>query len=106
MGQRKWVSVAKADELKPGQYKSIEVEGEPIAVFNLNGEFYAISDVCTHDGGILTGGTLEGKVITCPRHGAQFDITTGQVLRMPAVEPLPTYETRVEGNYVQVLFED
>jgi len=101
----RWVKVAKAEELKPGEYRSVEIEGELVAVFNLDGRFYAIGDVCTHDGGILTGGTVEGRVITCPRHGAQFDITTGEVVRMPAFEPLPTYEVRVEGGEVQVLFE-
>lgn len=102
----KWVAVAKVAELKPGEYKSVEIEGELVAVFNLDGKFYAIGDVCTHDGGILTGGSVEGKVITCPRHGAQFDITTGEVVRMPAFSPVPTYETRIEGEEVQVLFEE
>ena len=106
MGERKWVPVAKTSELAaPGSYKIIEIEDELIAVFNVDGKYYAIQDVCTHDGGILTGGEVQGKVITCPRHGAQFDITTGAVLRMPAVEPVPTYETRVEGDEIQVLFE-
>jgi len=104
-GQRKWITILKSEELKPGEYKSVQVEGELIAVFNYNGKFYAIGDVCTHDGGILTGGTVEGRVITCPRHGAQFDITTGEVIRMPAFAPVPTYEVRVEGNAVQLLFE-
>lgn len=104
-GQRKWITIAKTDALKPGQYKSFQVEGELIAVFNLNGRYYAIGDVCTHDGGILTGGSVEGKVITCPRHGAQFDITSGEVLRMPAFAPVPTYEVRTEGNDLQLLFE-
>ena len=104
-GQRKWITIAHAHELKPGQYKSVQVEGELIAVFNFNGRLYAIGDVCTHDGGILTGGTVDGRVITCPRHGAQFDITTGEVLRMPAFTPVPTYEVRAEGNDVQLLFE-
>lgn len=101
----RWVTVAKTDELAPGQHKKLEIDGEPIAVFNIDGRFYAIQDVCTHDGGVLTGGTVEGSVITCPRHGAQFDITTGEVLRMPAFEPLPTYEVRIEGDEVQILWE-
>ena len=101
----RWITVAKVNELAPGQYKTLEIDGEPIAVFNIDGKFYAIQDVCTHDGGVLTGGTVEGSIITCPRHGAQFDITTGAVLRMPAFEPLPTYEVRVEGDEVQILFE-
>ena len=104
-GPRKWITIAKTDELKPCEHKSVQVEGELIAVFNLNGKFYGIGDVCTHDGGILTGGTVDGKVITCPRHGAQFDITTGEVLRMPAFAPVSTFEVRVEGQDVQLLFE-
>lgn len=102
----RWVTVAKASGLEPGGHLTVEVDGEPIAVFHIDGKFYAIQDVCTHDGGVLTGGELRGTVITCPRHGAQFDLTTGAVLRMPAVEPVPTYEVRVEGDDVQVLFED
>lgn len=102
---RKWVTVAQEGELQPGQYKSVEIEDQVVAVFNVEGEFYATDDVCTHDGGILTGGELNGKVITCPRHGAKFDVTSGEVRQMPAFEPISTYETRVEDGDVQVLFE-
>jgi 3-phenylpropionate/trans-cinnamate dioxygenase ferredoxin subunit len=105
-GQRKWITVFKASEVKPGQHKNIEIEGDLIAVFNLGGKFHAIANVCTHDGGILTGGELNGKIITCPRHGAQFDITNGDVLRMPAFERVPSYEVRVEGDDVRVLYEN
>jgi len=105
MGQRKWVKVMKSGDLNPGQHKTVEIEGEPIAVFNLDGNLYAIADLCTHDGGTLTGGELNGKVITCPRHGAQFDITTGSVLRMPAFESVPSYDVRVEEDDIQVLYE-
>ncbi len=101
-----WITVAKVEELKePGSYKAVEINEERIAVFNVEGRYYAIQDVCTHDGGILTGGEVHGKVITCPRHGAQFDLTTGAVLRMPAVEPIQTYPVRVQGDEVQVLLE-
>ncbi len=105
MGQRRWVTLFKTSDLNPGQHKTVEIQGEPIAVFNLNGRFYAIANLCTHDGGILTGGEWKGKIITCPRHGAQFDITTGSVLRMPAFESVPNYEVRIEGDLVQVLYE-
>jgi len=105
MGQRKWVTVFKPGDVSPGQHKTVEIDGDPIAIFNLNGKFYAIANLCTHDGGILTGGELKGKIITCPRHGAQFDITTGSVLRMPAFESVPSYDVRVEGESVQVLYE-
>ena len=105
MGQRKWVTAFNTSDVTPGQHKTIEIDGDPIAVFNLNGKFYAIADMCTHDSGTLTGGEVTGKIITCPRHGAQFDITTGSVLRMPAFESVPSYETRVEDDAVQVLYE-
>jgi len=99
------VKVAQISEIVPSAFKTVEIEGEPIAVFNINGEFYAIQDVCTHDGGILTGGIVNGYIIECPRHGAQFDIKTGTVLRMPAVEPIKTYPVKVEGQEIFVLFE-
>jgi 3-phenylpropionate/trans-cinnamate dioxygenase ferredoxin subunit len=103
---RRFITVAKTNEIIPNAPKRVDVQGEPIALFFYEGKHYAIADVCTHDGGILTGGTVQGKVITCPRHGAQFDITTGAVLRMPAFVPVQTYETRVEDGEVQILFEE
>ena len=99
------MKVAQTSEIAPGTFKTVEIEGELIAVFNINGELYAIQDVCTHDGGILTGGKVNGYIVECPRHGAQFDIKTGMVLRMPAVEPIKTYPVKVEGQEVFVLFE-
>ena len=94
----KLIKVAKTNELGPGQYKSVEIEGERIALFNVEGKFYALKDVCTHDSGILTGGTLRGHTIECPRHGAQFDVRTGAVVRMPAYVGVETYSVQVEGN--------
>jgi len=98
----KWVDVAPADELQPGMWRPIELDGTPVAVFNLDGAFFAIEDVCTHDGGILTGGAIEGDVIICPRHGARFSIRTGEVLAPPAYEDVATFPVRVEGGMVQV----
>ena len=71
-----------------------------IVVINVDGEFYAVEDVCTHDGGPLGEGKLEGCQLVCPRHGARFDVRTGAALTMPAFEPAPTYEVRVEGDDV------
>jgi 3-phenylpropionate/trans-cinnamate dioxygenase ferredoxin subunit len=73
-----------------------------VAVFNLDGELYAIEDVCTHDGGILTGGPVEGDEIVCPRHGARFSIRTGEALTPPAFEPTATFPLRVENGEIQV----
>lgn len=97
-----WVTVAKVGELAPGQWRTIDVDGTPIAVFNLDGEYYAIEDVCTHDGGQLTGGTVEGAEIVCPRHGARFCIKTGAALCAPAYEPTATFPVRVENGEIQV----
>ena len=69
-----------------------------VVVVNLDGEFFAVEDVCTHDGGPLGEGKLAGCELICPRHGARFDVRTGDATRMPAFEPVPTYEVRVENG--------
>lgn len=97
-----WVDVAPQHEFAAGAWRSLDVDGTLVAVFNLDGEHYAIEDVCTHDGGILTGGALEGEQIVCPRHGARFSIKTGKVLSPPAYEDVATFPLRVEGGMIQV----
>jgi len=97
-----WVSVARAGELAPGQWKSVDVDGAQVAVFNLDGGYYAIEDVCTHDGGQLTGGSVEGAEIICPRHGARFCIKTGAALTAPAYEAAATFPVRIENGVVEV----
>jgi 3-phenylpropionate/trans-cinnamate dioxygenase ferredoxin component len=97
-----WTDVAPEDEIAPGAWRSVDLDGTEVAVFNLDGAWYAIENVCTHDGGILTGGAIEGDVIICPRHGAQFSIRTGEVLAPPAYEDVPTFPVRVHGGIVQV----
>jgi 3-phenylpropionate/trans-cinnamate dioxygenase ferredoxin subunit len=97
-----WVDVAPAEALPPGQWRSLDVDGVQVAVFNVGGRFCAIEDLCTHDGGILTGGSVEDDVIVCPRHGARFRICTGEVLAPPAYEDVPTYPVRLHGGMVQV----
>ncbi len=98
----KYVRVAGVDEIPPGTKKIVEVDGALVVVVNLDGEFYAVEDVCTHDGGPLGEGRLEDGVIICPRHGARFDVRTGDALSLPAFEPVPTYEVKVEGGDVLV----
>jgi 3-phenylpropionate/trans-cinnamate dioxygenase ferredoxin subunit len=97
-----WIDVAGVDELAPGTFRVVEVEGALIAVFSLGGGYYAMEDVCTHDGGTLTGGDIEGEEIVCPRHGARFSIKTGEVLAPPAYEPVSTFPVRVHEGRVQV----
>jgi 3-phenylpropionate/trans-cinnamate dioxygenase ferredoxin subunit len=97
-----FVTVAKVGEIPEGGVKIVRVEDELLAIFHVEGAYYALNDVCTHDGGPLAEGPLEGHVIECPRHGARFDIRTGAVLCMPATAPVPTHETRVVGDEIQV----
>jgi 3-phenylpropionate/trans-cinnamate dioxygenase ferredoxin subunit len=95
-----WVRVCATDELLPGEYRVVYDGDTPIAVFNLDGDLYAIEDLCTHDGGELTGGIVEGHEVECPRHGARFDIRTGVALTPPAYEPTPKFPVKVEGGAV------
>ena len=97
-----WTDVAKVEEIPPGTWKTLYLNEELIAVINLEGEFYAIQDRCTHDNGILTGGEIEGDQIICPRHGAAFCIKTGEVTCPPAYEDILTFPTRVVDDTVQV----
>ncbi|MEO5624170.1 MAG: non-heme iron oxygenase ferredoxin subunit [Dokdonella sp.] len=95
-----WIRVCATIDLLPGEYRVVYDGDTPIAVFNLDGELYAIEDVCTHDGGELTGGIIEGHEIECPRHGARFDIRTGAVLCPPAYEPTAKFPVKVDDGVV------
>ncbi len=97
-----WVDVGKAEGIVPGHPAHIELDGTSIAVFKLEDGFHAIEDVCTHDGGHLTGGCVEGDQIVCPRHGARFSIKTGEALTAPAYEPTAIFPVRIEKGIVQV----
>jgi 3-phenylpropionate/trans-cinnamate dioxygenase ferredoxin subunit len=97
-----WVEVAKEGEIAPGGYKVVDVDGAMVALFNLDGRYYAIDDVCTHDGESLSGGTVQGEEIVCPRHGARFNILTGAVTAPPAYEAVHVFPVRVEGGRVLV----
>jgi 3-phenylpropionate/trans-cinnamate dioxygenase ferredoxin subunit len=97
-----FVPVAKTTELPDPGRKLVELEDRVIALFHVGGRFFAIDDVCTHDGGPLSEGTLDGFTIACPRHGAKFDIRSGEALTMPATQPTAAYEVKVEGGVVYV----
>jgi 3-phenylpropionate/trans-cinnamate dioxygenase ferredoxin subunit len=97
-----WVDVAKVEDFPPGTVRTVEIEGTPIAVFNLNGHYHAIEDVCTHEAETLSDGEVEGEEIVCPRHGAHFSIVTGAALSPPAYEPVTTFAVQVEGGMVMV----
>ncbi len=100
-----FVTVARTADIPPGRVKYVEVEDYQLAICNVDGEFYCIEDVCTHDGGRLDQGGLMGAVIECPRHGARFDVRTGKVLRMPAVVPIETFPLQVEGDAIKVALD-
>ena len=97
-----WIQVAPAASIANGDYAQIEIDGSLVAVFNVSGEFYAIDDICTHDGGELAGGAMDGDVVICPRHGARFCLRTGAALTPPAYEPVRTYATRIMNGIVEV----
>ena len=97
-----FVTVAKTDDIPAGETRTCAVNGKELAVCNVSGTFYAIDDVCTHDGGPLGEGYLEGDQIECPRHGARFDVKTGKALTLPAVMPVNAYPVRIQGDDVQV----
>lgn len=98
------VAVGKVADTPPGTISVHESGGVRIALCNVNGRFYAIDDVCTHDGGPLDQGELQGELVECPRHGAKFDVTTGRAVVLPAVRPVRTYPVRVDGDDVMVDF--
>ncbi|TAK59954.1 MAG: non-heme iron oxygenase ferredoxin subunit [Dehalococcoidia bacterium] len=97
-----FVSVAKVSETPAGTISVHEVGDLRIALCNVNGRFYAIDDVCTHDGGPLDQGELQGQLVECPRHGAKFDVTDGRAVVLPAVRPVKTYAVQVDGDDVRV----
>ncbi|MFA7095614.1 MAG: non-heme iron oxygenase ferredoxin subunit [Gammaproteobacteria bacterium] len=97
-----WVDVASVGEFAPGTWRVVDIDGAMIAVFNLDGEYYAIDAVCTHEYEMLTEGEVEGDEIVCPRHSARFNIKTGEALTPPAYEPVATFPVRVENGRVQV----
>lgn len=97
-----WVKVSEVGELAPGEKKQIDLDGVEVALFNVEGEYFCIEDICTHDGAPLCRGRFFGEEITCPRHGARFSVKTGVALSMPAVEPTETYPVKIEGSDIKI----
>ena len=97
-----FVKVGKLQDVPPGSAKVYELNGRPVAVCNVDGDLYAVDDVCTHDEGSLDQGELEGFEIECPRHGARFDVRSGEVTALPAVLPVDTFKLRVQGDDVEI----
>lgn len=97
-----FTAVAKVGDIPEGGSKVVRYDDVDVAVFMVDGKYYALEDVCTHDGGPLAEGELDGCEIECPRHGARFDVRDGSVKAMPATAPVPTYTVRIEGDDIQL----
>ena len=100
--QIEYVPVAEAGEVLNGERIYVQIDNMAMVVFNLAGTFFAIGDVCSHDGNSLDDAPLEGNEVVCPRHGARFDVRNGKALCLPAVEDIPAYPVRVVDGQIEV----
>ena len=98
----RWMEVAREGERAPCEFKLIETDETELALFNVEGALCCIEDICTHDGGNLVEGDFDGHVVTCPRHGAKFDVCSGAALCLPAVVPTRTFPVRTRDGVVEV----
>lgn len=101
----RYVKVVKVNEMPAGTARAFQADGKAIALFNVDGKFCAIDNTCTHRGGPLAEGAVEGDVVTCPWHGAQFKVTSGEVLGPPAPQGVKSFHVRVTGDDVEVEIE-
>jgi 3-phenylpropionate/trans-cinnamate dioxygenase ferredoxin component len=97
-----FVKVASTSEIPSDKMKSVQYKGQAVCLANISGNYYAIRNVCTHMGGPLAQGKLEGRVVECPWHGSRFDLATGEVKKGPAQPPEPAFEVKVEGTNVLI----
>lgn len=97
-----FVKVAETKDIQPSQMIAVDVNGEKVCLSKVNGKYYAIGNICTHMGGPLAEGKLEGYIVQCPWHGSRFDIRSGEVVRPPATRPEPTYEVKIENNNILI----
>ena len=104
MGDQKvdFVPVASKEELGKGERLVIEVEGNPIVIFNVDDKYYAIDGICSHDEEELAEGSLDGFELTCPRHGGRFDIRDGSVLALPAFQDVNSYPVELRGDEIVI----
>ena len=97
-----FTKVATTDEVPPGVMRKVTVDGVDVVLANADGKYYAIGDVCTHEGGPLDEGTFHGNEVECPWHGSRFDLRSGEVTQGPADTPVPGFEVMVEGNIILI----
>lgn len=98
--------LAAVDEVAPGEIQQYKVEDRFVALCNVNGEFHAFEDICTHQFSHLSEGEFTGSEVKCPLHGAKFDVTSGAAKSLPAVKPVPIHEVKVEDGYVYVALNE
>jgi len=105
MGQ--WYAVAKTKDIRPGEVKRVELQGKEIGIYEVDGEYYAISDICSHEYARLSEGEFypDEYLVECPLHGSQFDIRTGRPRSLPAVRPVPVYQIRVNGDDLEIYLD-
>lgn len=97
-----FIPIAQIEDLNSGERMFVEIDELPIVVFNIANQLYAIADICSHDDGPLGDGDLDGFEITCPRHGARFDIRDGKATSLPAIVDIPAYPTRIVNGQIEV----
>jgi 3-phenylpropionate/trans-cinnamate dioxygenase ferredoxin subunit len=97
-----WISVFSVDDIEDGQHRVVDIDDTEVVIFKVDNDFFAIENVCSHDGGEIASGDLENGEIICPRHGARFCIKTGDVKSPPAYEGVESYAVRIENNIVQI----
>ena len=97
-----FIKAACVDEIQPGKMKRVDIDGHRILLVNVNGNFYATDDTCTHEDASLSTGFLKGELVKCPLHGSRFNVRTGEVLEDPAEDNLTTYPVRIEDNDILI----
>ena len=97
-----FVKVAETKDIPPGEMKAVELASEQVCIINVDNNYYAIGNMCTHQDGPLNEGMLDGHELECPWHQAKFDIRTGNVLSPPAEKPEPSYDVKVEGTNILI----
>ncbi|MDC1312103.1 non-heme iron oxygenase ferredoxin subunit [Burkholderiales bacterium] len=97
-----WQRVCLTGNIPLGEWHQTDLDGTTVVIYNVDGEFFAIEDICTHDGAILSGCPLEGDEVVCPRHGARFSVKTGEALSAPAWEATATFPIKIENDEIWV----
>ena len=97
-----FINVANKKDVLAGKAISVNAKGKDIALFNVDGKFYAVDNECTHAGAPLCEGTINGTTVTCPWHGAEFNLSDGQVLAAPACDPIKSYKVMIDGDDIKI----